>query len=148
VIARRAGTTSSTGDSGVRTTIGDASSGSQRSTGSSRPSRPSSTSSIVAAAVIGLLFDAIRKIVSRVIGVPPPNAVEPMASTRTSSPRATSVTIPGNSPRSTRAAMASCNVMTDTMPGTPDKKMPAPLGSPATSTGSPEVSDPGSSVRV
>ena len=54
----------------MRTTIGDASSGSQRATGSSRPSRPSSTSSIVAAAVIGLLFDAIRKIVSRVIGGP------------------------------------------------------------------------------
>ena len=87
MIARRAGTTSSTGACGVRTTIGDASSGSQRSTGSSRPSRPSSTSSIVAAAVIGLLFDAIRKIVSRVIGGPSTSRAPTTATSRSGAAR-------------------------------------------------------------
>jgi hypothetical protein len=100
VIARRAGTTSSTGDSGVRTTIGDASSGSQRATGSSRPSSPSSTSTIVAAAVIGLPTDAIRKIVSRFIGGPSrPRA--PTTATSRSSPLATAATAPGSRPERT-----------------------------------------------
>jgi hypothetical protein len=101
VIARRAGTTSSTGACGVRTTTGDASSGSQRSTGSSRSSRPSSTSSIVAAAVIGLLFDAMRKIVSRVIGGPSTSRAPTTATSRSSGPFATAATAPGSFPART-----------------------------------------------
>ena len=69
MIGRRAGTTSASGLCGVRTTLGVASSGSHCPTGSSSPSPPSSTSSITAAAVIGLVSEAIRKIESRVIGV-------------------------------------------------------------------------------
>ena len=68
VIGRTAGTTSSTGPAGVRTTVGDASSGSHGSTGSSSAIRPSSTSIITAAAVIGLVIEAIRKIESLAIG--------------------------------------------------------------------------------
>ena len=63
VIGRRAGTVSSTGPSIRRSTRRSASSGSSRSTGSSRRSRPWSTSIITAAAVIGLLaIEAMRKI--------------------------------------------------------------------------------------
>jgi hypothetical protein len=61
---------------------------------------------MVAAAAIGLVSEAIRKMVSRRIGSLPPAVVVPTASTRTSSPRATSVTIPGMSPRATKPAIA------------------------------------------
>ncbi len=64
MIGRAAGTTSSSGLSGVRTTRGAASSGSQRAIGSSSATSPSSTSSISAAAVIGFVIEAIRKIES------------------------------------------------------------------------------------
>src|SRR5438477_554253 len=79
VTGRAAGTTSSTGAAGVRTTRGAASSGSHRATGSSSPIRPSSTSISTAAATIGLVSDAIRKIQSRAIGAVPARSTEPTA---------------------------------------------------------------------
>ena len=82
MIARTAGTTSSIGLSGVRTTWGDASSGSQRAIGSSSATSPSSTRSISAAAVIGFVIDAMRTIESA--------PTSPTAPISTSSPRATS----------------------------------------------------------
>jgi hypothetical protein len=87
VIDRTAGTTSSTGLSGVRTTRGSASSGSQRAIGSSSATLPSSTSSITAAAVIGLVIEAMRTIES--------GASSPTVATSTSSPRATRAAPPG-----------------------------------------------------
>ena len=81
---------------------------SSRSTGSSSRSLHSSTRIIVAAAAIGLVIEAMRKIVSRRIGSPPPTALVPIASTCTSPRRLTSVTIPGTSPRSTWPASTSC----------------------------------------
>ena len=62
-----------------------ASSGSSRSTGSSSPIRPSSITASVAAAVIGLVVEAIRNSESRSTGAPPTASV-PSASTCTSSP--------------------------------------------------------------
>ena len=59
--------------------------------------RPSSISSMTAAAVMGLLSDAMRKIESRAIGTPPTLA-EPTAATSISSPRATRPTAPGTDP--------------------------------------------------
>lgn len=97
MIGRTAGTTSSTGLAGVRTTIGSASSGSHRSTGSSSAIRPSSTRTMTAAAVTGLVIDAIRKIESLAIGAPP-TATEPTAATSVRSPRATRATAPGTEP--------------------------------------------------
>jgi hypothetical protein len=76
--------------------------------GSSRASSPSSTSIIVAVARIGLVNDAMRKVVSRRMGLSPPNAIVPIVSMRTSSPRATRVTMPGSWPCATRAAIARC----------------------------------------
>ena len=93
MIGRSAGTTSSSGLSGVRTTLGDASSGSQRAIGSSSATRPSSTSSISAAAVIGFVIDAIRTIES--------GSRSPAAAISTSSPRATSAAAPGAAPLAT-----------------------------------------------
>lgn len=113
VIGRAAGTTSSTGASGVRTTTGFAISGSHRSTGSSSAIRPSSTSIITAAAVMGLVIEAIRKIESRAIGEPPPRAAEPAVSTSTRSPRATSATAPGSEPSRTCGAKMSCKLVID-----------------------------------
>ena len=95
VIGRAAGTTSSTGLAGVRTTLGSASSGSQRATGSSSAIRPSSTSIMTAAAVIGLVIDAKRKIASRAIGAPP-TAAEPTTATSVRSPPASTATAPGS----------------------------------------------------
>lgn len=108
MIARRAGTVSSSSASMRLSTRRFASSGSQRSTASSSRSTPSFTSSMVAAAAIGFVSEAIRKMVSRRIGwlSGPPAVVVPIASTRTSSPRATSVTSPGMSPRSTTPTIA------------------------------------------
>ena len=108
VIGRCAGTVSSSGPSMRFKTLRSASSGRSRSTGSSNASAPSSTSIIVARARIGLVIDVMRKIVSRRIGSLLPNAITPIASTLTSSPCATRVTMPGSSLFATRAAMASC----------------------------------------
>ncbi len=85
VIARSAGTVSSSGPSIRVRTRRSASSGSSRSTGSSSPISPSSITASVAAAVIGLVVDAIRNSESRWTGAPPIASV-PSASTRTSSP--------------------------------------------------------------
>ncbi len=65
VIPRSAWTMSSNGPSIRRSTRGCASSGSNRSTGSSRVTRPSRTRAKVAAPVIGLVVDAIRNNESR-----------------------------------------------------------------------------------
>jgi signal transduction histidine kinase len=82
-----------------------ASSGSQRSMGSSRRTVPSSTSSTVAAAAIGLVSDAMRKIASRhrlaAAGLPGAEHLD-----CTSAPRAMSATRPGTSPRSQCACSA------------------------------------------
>jgi hypothetical protein len=94
VIGRSAGTVSSNGPSGRRSTRRSPSSGSSRSTGSSRPISPSSTSAMVTAAVIGLVVEAIRKSESRGTGRPPIDR-RPSASTCTSSPTATNATSPG-----------------------------------------------------
>jgi hypothetical protein len=56
---------------------------------------------MAAAAVIGFVIDAIRKIVSRRIASFSRTLILPNASTRISSPRAINVTMPGMSPRST-----------------------------------------------
>ena len=108
VIARLAGTVSSSGLSMRLRTLRLASSGSKGSTGSSSRSFASSTRIIAAAAVMGLVIDAMRKIVSRHIGSLPPKAFTPIASTCVSPRRLTSVTSPGIRPRSTWRAMASC----------------------------------------
>jgi hypothetical protein len=107
VIGRTAGTTSSTGLAGVRTTTREASSGSQRSTGSPSARRPSSTSIITAAAVIGFVIEAMRKIESRAIGTAPPTAAAPTAWTSTCSPRASRATAPGTEPSETWASRRS-----------------------------------------
>ena len=71
MIGRAAGTTSSTGLAGVRTTVAFAISGSHWPTGSSNAIRPSSTNIMTAAAVMGLVIEARRKIESLAIGAPP-----------------------------------------------------------------------------
>ena len=101
VIGLTAGTTSSTGPAGVRTTAGDASSGSHRPIGSSSAIRPSSTSIITAAAVMGLVIEATRKIESLAIGKVPSTSAEPAACTSTRSPRAIRPTAPGTDPSPT-----------------------------------------------
>src|SRR5665647_142407 len=108
VIGRIAGTVSWSGPSSRFRTLRSASSGSSRSTGSSRRSLHSSTRIIAAAAVTGLVIDEMRKIVSRRIGSLPPTAVVPIASTCTSPRRLTSVTRPGAWPPSTCPATTSC----------------------------------------
>ena len=80
VIDRSAGTVSSSGPSIRFNTRRSSSSGSRRSTGSSRPTSPSSITASVAAAVIGLVIDAIRNSESRCTGAPP-TASLPNAST-------------------------------------------------------------------
>ena len=111
VIGRTAGTTSSTGPSGVRTTVGDASSGSQCPTGSSSAIRPSSTSIMTAAATTGLVIDAIRKIESRAIGAVPSTSAEPTACTSIRSPRATRPTAPGTGPSLMCVSRMSCRLV-------------------------------------
>ena len=98
MIGRPAGTTSSTGLAGVRMTTGDASSGSHGPTGSSSAIRPSPTSIITAAAVMGLVIEAMRKIESRPIGAVPSTSAEPAAWTSTWLPRAIRPTAPGTDP--------------------------------------------------
>ena len=68
MIGRRVATVSSSGPSMRLSTLRPASSGSSRSTGSSRASLPSSTSIIAAVARTGLVIEAIRKGVVRRIG--------------------------------------------------------------------------------
>jgi hypothetical protein len=101
VIGRAAGTMSSTGPAGVRTTLGDASSGSHFPTGSSSAIRPSSTSIITAAAVMGLVMQARRKMDSLSIGEVRSTSTKPTACTSTWSPRAIRPTAPGTDPLST-----------------------------------------------
>jgi hypothetical protein len=108
VIARFAGTVSSSGASIARSTLRLASSGNQRSTGSSSRSRHSSTRIMAAAATIGLVKDAMRKMLSRRILAPPSAACAPMTSTCTSPRRSISVTRPGTPPCSTWPAITSC----------------------------------------
>jgi hypothetical protein len=84
VIGRVAGTRSSIGLAGVRTTFGSASSGSHKSTVSPNEISSSSTKIMTAAAVIGLVIEARRKIESLAIGSPP-TAAEPTAATLISS---------------------------------------------------------------
>src|SRR6266849_3424596 len=107
VIARFAGTVSSSGLSMRLRTLRFASSGNSGSTGSSRRSFASSTRIMAAAAVIGFVIEAMRKIVSRRIGSLPPKAFTPIASTCVSPRRLTSVTSPGIRPLWTWRAMAS-----------------------------------------
>ena len=76
--------------------------------GSSRPRTPSSTSVIVATAVMGLVSEAIRKMASRWSGASSSKDGVPTASTSTSSPQATKVTSPGRRPAATWAAIESC----------------------------------------
>lgn len=75
-MGRVAGTTSSSGPDGVRSTFGEASSGSHRPTGSSSAIRPSSTSIMTAAATIGLVIEAMRKMESLAIGAVPSTSAE------------------------------------------------------------------------
>src|ERR1700722_15814453 len=107
VIGRAAGTTSSTGLAGVRTTIGSASSGSHRATGSSSAIRPSWTRVRTAAATMGLVIEAKRKMASRVIA-PPPTAAEPTTATSVRSPPAITATAPGSDPSATKLASTPC----------------------------------------
>jgi len=74
VIARFAGSVSSSVPLSRFKTWRFASSGSHRSTGSSSRSVHSSTRIIVAAAVIGLVMEEMRKMVSRRMGVGSVNA--------------------------------------------------------------------------
>ena len=94
VIARCAGTVSSSGPSIRASTAGRASSGSSLSTGSSISISPSPARARVAAAVIGLVVDAIRNSESRATRLPPIDSV-PSASTWTWSPLAAGATSPG-----------------------------------------------------
>src|SRR5215831_15275509 len=108
VIARAAGTVSSSGPSIRRRTLRSASSGSSRSTGSSRSISPSAATARVTAAVMGLVVEAIRKIESRATGGPPTASV-PSASTCTWPPRATSATRPGTCSSPTWRWAAACS---------------------------------------
>ena len=100
MIGRVAGTTSSAALAGVRTTFGSASSGSHEATGASSLSWPSSTSIMTAAAVMGLVIEANRKMESRAIGAPSV-ATEPATAASVWSPRATRPTAPGSVPSPT-----------------------------------------------
>ena len=79
VISRWAATVSSSGPSIRFSTRRFFSSGSQRSTGSSRAILPASTRVMATAAVIGLVIEAMRKIASRLTGAAPSKVVEPTA---------------------------------------------------------------------
>jgi len=98
VIARRAGTVSSSVLSRLRSTRRAASSGGSASMAPSSSSTPSSTRAMASTAVIGLVSDAIRKMASRGIGVRSPNALVPITSTWARPPRATRATSPGMLP--------------------------------------------------
>jgi hypothetical protein len=64
---------------------------------------------MVSVASTGLVNEAIRKIVSRLIGAEPSKSYPPMQSTWTSSPQASSVTSPGICFAATLALIASCS---------------------------------------
>ena len=81
VIGRCAGTVSSRSASGRFSTCRLASSGSSRFTGSSSRRAHSSIRIMAAAAVMGLVIEEMRKIVSRRIGSSEPAAIAPIAST-------------------------------------------------------------------
>ena len=108
VIERSAGTVSSSGPPGSTSTRRSAISGRCSSTGSSSRNRHSSTRVIAATATTGFVIDEMRKIVFGATGREPSSSSAPIASTCTSSPRATAATSPGTSPRSTCPAMTSC----------------------------------------
>ena len=93
MIGRLAGTVSSSGPSILRSTRRFANSGSRRSTDSFTSSLPSSTSIMAAAAVIGLVIEAMRKIVSWAIGGPS-SAIAPTAIATPSSRSPTRPTAP------------------------------------------------------
>ncbi len=101
VIGRLAGTTSSMGPSIAFSTLRSANSGSSRSTGSSSRSLPSSTRIIAATAVIGLDIEAMRKMVSRRMGVLRSRSCRPTTSTWVSPRRSIRVMAPATSPLST-----------------------------------------------
>ena len=88
MIGLATGTTSSTELCGVRTTVGDASSGSHFPTGSSSAIHPSSTSIITAAAMMGFVIEAMRKRESLAIGMLPSMSTVPAVATSGPSPRA------------------------------------------------------------
>lgn len=71
---------------------------------------PSSTSIITAAAVTGLVREAMRNSESLAIGAEPSMSTEPTATTSTSSPRATRPTAPGTVPSSTYRFRVACRV--------------------------------------
>ena len=98
VTGRPAGTVSSTGAFGRRSTGRPASSGSNRSMGSSSAIRPSWTSVSAATAVTGLVMDVMRKMASGWIGSLPPAAALPTASMWTSPPRLRASARPGTCP--------------------------------------------------
>ena len=70
MIGRRAATVSSSGPPGSTSTRISASSGTQRVIGSDSANLPSSASAMAAATVIGLVIEAILKMVSSRIGSP------------------------------------------------------------------------------
>src|SRR5579872_6240144 len=105
-MSRAAGTVSSRGPSGRTRTRGEASSGSKRETGSSRPRRPSPISANVHAAVSGLVIEAIRKRESRVTG-PRPWPRTPKDLTYTSPSCSMSTAMPGTWSSPTWLAAAS-----------------------------------------
>ena len=95
MIGRARGTTSSRALSGVRTTDGEASSGSHVRTGLSSSKVPSSTNVIVAAATIGLVTEASRMTASRGIAAGSPSVMTPAVATSTAPSWSTSATAPG-----------------------------------------------------
>ena len=91
-------------------------SGAQRVIGSSRRKRPSSKSISAAVDVMGFVIEAMRKMVSRVIGSPAAMSRQPTHATSAPSPsRHTSATAPASFPASTTApraaAIGSCSCM-------------------------------------
>src|SRR5947209_20232976 len=67
---------------------------------------------MTAAAVIGLVIDANRKIESLAIG-PPPTAMEPATATSIRSPQTTRPTAPGTDPSLTYLSRTSCRPAID-----------------------------------
>ena len=108
MIGRFAGTVSSSGLSIVRRTWRSFSSGSHSSTGSSSLTLHSSTRIMAPTAVIGLVVEASRKIVSRRIGTLLSKAMVPIVSTCSRPRWWTSATSPGIWPLSTWRRRAAC----------------------------------------
>jgi hypothetical protein len=111
VMARRAGTVSSSAAVGLDSTRRLASSGSHSSTLWSSPRNPDSTSRTAAVAVITLVIDWIRMIASCRIG--PPSIDATPAATTSTSPDPRTATAPGMVPASTwRTSRSSSAVVT------------------------------------